>query len=288
MDNNLLSGLGALGLGNLETLDIYEKVEKDSNADSDSESINVKEEDLIFDKSFECPMCDRTFKAKMLRASKVKVLEPDMDLRPRHEHIDALKYDIIACPHCGYAGYGKGFLYLTSLQRKAIKENICGSYKPKQDSAESSVYSYEEALERHKLALVNTIVKHGKPSEKAYICLKTGWLVRGMAENLSKEEADYETRHQELLQTENQFLKNAYDGLLMARETEQPPIAGMDIVTLDFLLTNLAIRFGEYDMAAKLIATILAARTVPTRIKDKTRELKVTLLQKVREQKMNE
>lgn len=291
MDQNLLSGLSDLGLGKLEGLDIYNASDKDgknkNNGTTDGETV-VKEENFLFDKTYTCPVCDREFKTKMVRSGRVRSMEPDMDLRPRHEHIDTLKYDMIACPYCGYAGYGKGFQYLTPSQRKAIKENICGSFKPKKEESQLPYYTYDEALERHKLALVNAIVKRGKASEKAYICLKTGWLFRGMRESLSPDEPNYDNKKLEYEQTENQFLRNAYDGFIHARESESFPIAGMDQMTLDFLLTNLAIRFEEYDTASRLVASLLSSKTTPARIKDKTRDLKMIILEKMREQKANE
>ena len=51
-----------------------------------------------------------------------------------------------------------------------------------------STYTYEDALARYQLALVNAIVKQAKNSEKAYICLKAGWLMRGYAEWLLTDE----------------------------------------------------------------------------------------------------
>ena len=291
MDQNLLSGLSDFGLGNLEGLDIYDTPGNDKNDDGDLANKGktvIKEEDMVFDKSFTCPLCDKEFKAKMVRAGKVRTLESDRDLRPRHENIDTLKYDIIACPHCGYAGYGKNFMYLTPSQRKAIKDNICSSFKPKKTENALPYYTYDEALERYKLALVNAIVKHGKASEKAYICLKTGWLFRGMQEALSADDPDYTSKKREYEQTENQFLHNAYDGLIKARENETFPIAGMDMFTLDYLLANLAIRFEEYETGAKLVANLIAAKGTPNRIKDKARDLKADIIKKLREQKVHE
>lgn len=290
MDQNLLSGLSNMGLGNLEGLDIYnssDKDEKNKKNGTADESV-VKEEYFLFDKTYTCPLCDREFKTKMVRSGRVRALEPDMDLRPRHEHIDTLKYDMISCPYCGYAGYGKGFQYLSPTQRKAIKENICSSFKPKKEESKLPYYTYDEALERHKLALVNAIVKHGKASEKAYICLKTGWLFRGMKEALLPDAPDYDDKKLEYEQTENQFLRNAYDGFIHARESESFPIAGMDQMTLDYLLTNLAIRFEEYDTASRLVASLLTSKTTPSRIKDKVRDLKTIIIKKVKEQKDNE
>lgn len=290
MDNNLLSGLGDLGLGNLEGMEIYEtqKADADRNIEREPKTQEVKEEDLLFDKSFTCPVCDKDFKAKMVRSGKAKAMIPDIDLRPRYEYVDVLKYDIIACPHCGYAGMGKNFAYLTAGQKKAIRENICSSFKSRTVDPNQKVYTYKEALERHKLALVNTIVKHGKASEKAYICLKTGWLLRGEAESFDPQEPDYAKKKRENESAEYQFLKNAYDGFIQARASETFPICGMDEMTIDYLLSALAIRFGEYDTAAKLISAIIVSRTANPRIKDKAHDLKDILAEKVKERKANE
>jgi len=99
----LLSGLGALGLGNLENAVLYEKNEKKSKhkEKEKSEPVEIKEEDMLFDKSYACPVCDQEFKAKTIRAGKIRMLGTDLDLRPKYENIDMMKYETIACPHCG-------------------------------------------------------------------------------------------------------------------------------------------------------------------------------------------
>lgn len=283
MDNNLLSGLESLGLGNLEGLDIYEDPHKDEK--KQAEVVAPKEEDMLFDKSYTCTVCDKDFKAKMVRSGKAKAMAADQDLRPRYEGIDVLKYDIISCPYCGYSSMSKNFPYLTPAQKRAIKENICNSYKPRKIDPDKKIYTYEEAMERHKLALVNTIVKHGKASEKAYICLKTGWILRGQREALEADTPDYEKKKQELESAENQFLKNAYDGFVTARASESFPICGMDEMTVDYLLATLAMRFEEYETAAKLLGSIVTSRTANVRIKDRAHDLKDVLMEKLKEKR---
>lgn len=221
----------------------------------------------------------------MVRSGKAKAMVADQDLRPRYEGIDVLKYDIISCPYCGYSSMSKNFPYLTPAQKRAIKENICSSYKPRKIDPDKKIYTYEEAMERHKLALVNTIVKHGKASEKAYICLKTGWILRGQREALEADTPDYEKKKQELESAENQFLKNAYDGFVTARASESFPICGMDEMTVDYLLATLAMRFEEYETAAKLLGSIVTSRTANARIKDRAHDLKDVLMEKLKEKR---
>ncbi len=290
MDNNLLSGLGDLGLSDLEGLEIYNSPKKDEkeNAGKQAMKAEVREEDMVFDKSYTCPVCDKAFKSKIVRAGKAKALGSDQDLRPRYEGIDVQKYDITACPYCGYAALEKSFPYLTASQRKAIKENICSSFKPRTVDPEKKIYTYQEALERHKLALVNAIVIRAKDSDKAYICLKTGWLLRGETETFDPNAADYAKKKHENDSAEDQFLRNAYDGFIKARAGESFPICGMDSMTIDYLLSALAIRFGEYETAAKLLGGIITSRTANSRMKDRAHDLKDVLLEKLKERKANE
>lgn len=275
----LLSGLSELGLGGLENMEVYKQPEDKEAEKQAEEKPEVKEETFLFDKSYECPVCYQGFKAKTVRSGKLRSLGTDRDLRPLYDQMEPLKYDVVICPHCGYAALTRFFGGLTAGQIKAIKENISANFHPVKEEKET--YTYEEALYRYKLCLANTIVKHGKVSEKAYICLKAGWLLRSMGENLDPAEEDYNKKMQEIKVQEKDFLKNALDGLITARQTESYPICGMDEVTLEYLIAVLAMEFEKYDISSRLIYNILNTPTVNNRIKDKAREVKDELLQQM-------
>ena len=275
----LLSGLSELGLGGLENMEVYEQPGDKEAEKQAEEKPEVKEETFLFDKSYECPVCYQGFKAKTVRSGKLRSLGTDRDLRPLYDQMEPLKYDVVICPHCGYAALTRFFGGLTAGQIKAIKESISANFHPVKE--EKEIYTYEEALYRYKLCLANTIVKHGKVSEKAYICLKAGWLLRSMGENLDPAEEDYNKKMQEIKEQEKDFLKNALDGLITARQTENYPICGMDEVTLEYLIAVLAMEFEKYDISSRLIYNILNTPTVNNRIKDKAREVKDELLQQM-------
>lgn len=275
----LLSGLSELGLGGLENMEVYEQPGDKEAEKQAEEKPEVKEETFLFDKSYECPVCYQGFKAKTVRSGKLRSLGTDRDLRPLYDQMEPLKYDVVICPHCGYAALTRFFGGLTAGQIKAIKENISANFHPVKE--EKEIYTYEEALYRYKLCLANTIVKHGKVSEKAYICLKAGWLLRSMGENLDPAVEDYNKKMQEIKEQEKDFLKNALDGLITARQTENYPICGMDEVTLEYLIAVLAMEFEKYDISSRLIYNILNTPTVNNRIKDKAREVKDELLQQM-------
>jgi len=280
----LLSGLEQFGLGNLEKMNLFEKPKKeDEEIPVEKTPAVFREQDILFDKTFVCPVCDKEFKAKTVKIGKAKLIGTDMDLRPKYENLDMLKYDIILCPHCGYAALSRYFKFVTSPQMKAIKQIISASFKSKPDDKET--YSYEDALERYKLTLANAIVKQAKPSEKAYICLKTAWLLRGQSESLDEKAPDYAEKKEKNLAEENEFLHNALEGFLAARQNESFPLCGMDETTVDYLIAVIAMRFEQYDISSKLIAGILASRNANPRMKDKSRDIKEMLMVKIKEKR---
>lgn len=276
----LLSGLEQFGLSNLEGMDLYEQPKKaEADGEGKSASQTVQEQDFLFDKSFTCPICDAEFKARTVKIGKAKLAGTDLDLRPKYEQVDLLKYDIILCPYCGYAALSRYFKFVTSPQAKNIKKMISPSFKPQKPK---EIYTYDEALERYKLTLANAIVKQAKPSEKAYICLKTAWLLRGKGEHLDPEAPDYGDQKKQIDQEENEFLRNALEGFLAARQTENFPMCGMDEPTVDYLIAVTAMRFEQYDVSSRLVAGILASNANP-RMKDKARMIKEMLVKKIKE-----
>ncbi|MBE5873300.1 MAG: DUF2225 domain-containing protein [Lachnospiraceae bacterium] len=268
----LLSGLAGLGLDNLENMNIFEETSK-AEESAEVKVVTVEEKDFIYDKTMECPVCGQHFSTKIMKTGKNKLIGTDQDLRPRYEGIDAVKYDVMLCTKCGYAALSRFFSSITSGQGKMIRENI--SKKVHLSAYDGETYSYDEAIERYKLALANAVVKHGKASEKAYICLKSAWLMRGYAEH--QVEQGKKELLKELKVAEEEYLLNAFNGFGEARKTESFPMCGMDESTIDYLLAVLALHLKKYDVAGKLITGILAS-SANSRTKEKARELKEQLI----------
>ncbi|HIW82124.1 MAG TPA: DUF2225 domain-containing protein [Candidatus Acetatifactor stercoripullorum] len=277
----LLSGLSGLGLGNLENMDIYKNEEKEKQK-KEAAVQKVEEKDLIYDKTFECPVCGESFSSKIMKSGKARLLKTDQDLRPQYDGIDAAKYDVELCPHCGYAALSRYFTTVGSAQAKLIREHI--SQRVQLHPHTGDTYSYEEAVDRYKLALANAVVKRAKASEKAYICLKSAWLLRGYAESLEKEEEADRKKLAELRAQEAEYLENAYNGFTEAMQTEDFPMCGMDEITVEYLIGVLAARFKKYDVASKMVAAILTSPTANNRTKDKARELKEQILADLKRQ----
>ena len=63
----IFSGLESFGLSKLKNVDIYENSSNNENASKNvekSEKPKIIEADILFDKTYTCPVCDSEFKAK--------------------------------------------------------------------------------------------------------------------------------------------------------------------------------------------------------------------------------
>lgn len=270
---NLFSGLEEFGLNNLSNINIYEEKEKEEDKkNSKSSKVAFSEEDIIFDKTYNCPVCDAEFKSKVVKTGRVKLDSLDTDLRPRYLQADPLKYDAVLCPNCGYAALTRFFKYVTDTQAELIKTNISAKFKSSPESG--SIYTYDDAIARHKMALVNSIVKKSKVSERAYTCLKTAWVIRGKHESLPADTPNYKKEVQQLMKEEMGFINNAYEGFSEAFMKESFPMCGMDENTITLLVAELARKIGKIDESSRWVSKILISRDASERIKEKARDIK--------------
>lgn len=268
--------LGKFGLGDLSESNLFEDEKKEEEEKEQAKEISPEEleAEILLDKKFKCPQCDKDFTSKIIRTGKAKPIGQDLDLRTTYENIDKDKYDVIMCPHCGYAALSSYFNRITPPQLKLVKENISSKFKPKEFSG--AVYTYEEALERYQMALVNALVKKSRASEKAFICLKTSWVIRGKISTLDPEQDKEEIA--KLKAQEAEFVKNAFEGFANARSVESYPMCGMDELTIDYIIAVLAMKNERYDVAMRLLGGVITSRTVGKRLKEKAQDLKEVLI----------
>jgi len=272
---DILSGLESMGLGNFNNIDLFHDKPKETAKKQESgkpKEVKLEEKDLIFIKNIECICCGREFKEKIVRPGKVKLVAQDVDLRPRYNELDTLKYNVTACPFCGYAALSKEFKKLSDGQVKLIKENISTNFSGLK--YENDVYSYDEAIARNKLALINSVIKKGRLSERAYICLSLGWLTRGKAESIAKDDAQAEQFVEQYRKEELEYLKKAAEGFDEALQKESFPICGLDEHTFYYLLAALHYETGSYNESLRYVEKIVLNRNIAERIKDKARRIK--------------
>ena len=103
-----------------------------------------KETDYIFDKTIKCDVCGKEFKTKQVRTGKARFIGTDDILKPLYEGIDTCKYDIIMCPHCGYAASLRLFGHHTEKQRQAVRDNVSSRFTAKEPETETVPAPYPE------------------------------------------------------------------------------------------------------------------------------------------------
>lgn len=282
---NLLAGLEKFGLKADDTTNLFEEEKKKSTSSEQGKADEVPaEESFLLEKSIRCTVCDKVFKTKMIKNGRIKRMEPDLDLRPRFENIDTLKYDIASCPFCGYTAMNRYFEHLTGGQIKLIAESVGKNFKAT-GTDEPAVFDYDMAIERYKLSLFNTLVKKGKNSEKAYTCLKLAWLFRGKGETLDPKSENIEEQKKECKEQEEAFYQQAYEGFMKAVSTEMFPMCGMDQCTVDYLLSAMAYHFKKYDVASKCISRIQGSPSASKKMKERAYDLKEMIVTEIKKNK---
>lgn len=282
---NLFAGLEKFGLKAEETTNLFEEEKKVTTAADGTQKEEIPDEDsFLLDKAIRCTVCDKVFKTKIIKNGRVKRMEPDLDLRPRFEYIDTLKYNAISCPYCGYTALSRYFEHLSTGQRKLIKEQVCANFKA-EGAVDPMVLDYDMAIERYKLALFNTIVKKGKTSEKAYICLNIAWLYRGQAETITGTDEEAVKKKEECKKQEEAFYQQAFEGFMKAVSSEDFPMCGMDSCTVDYLLATMAYHYKKYDVASKCIARIQATASASKKMKDRAYDLKEKIVAEIKNSK---
>ena len=252
MDNKLLAGLESMGLGKMADLDLYgdtKEAEKKA-AEQKNEPVQVNEADFLLAKTMKCPVCDNEFKGKTIKAAKMpKLISRDPDLRCIYSDLDVYKYGVVSCPICGYASMLKTFGPMPSAQVKLIREQISANFTGLGEEPE--IYSYDDAIARYKLALVNTVVKRARVSERAYVCLHIAWLLRGKRQNLPADTPNKAAEEQALLAEEKDCLEKARDGFMDAFSKESFPMCGMDESTTTYLIAALCGKTGQREEACE-------------------------------------
>jgi len=295
----LLSGLEKFGLGQLETADLFQDDKKSRAEEILAQKQKAKEErereekkvhketEYLLSKTMRCPVCDNIFRTQMVKTGRMKRLEPDFDLRPRFENIDTNKYDVCACPHCGYTSMHRYFPALSPGQIKLLKENVMSKFTADGPVSMEPVVTestYEEAIDAYKLSLYCTVVKKGAVSERAYTCLKIAWLYRGLTEKLLAEGENESEALEQAKQGESSYYEQAYEGLQKAASSEMFPLCGMDEDTFNILLAGMAFKLNKIDIASRLVSAVLLSKKAGAAAKNRAYNLKEDIIAKIKKQ----
>lgn len=260
-------------------------MQSDISKTGDNQEKYNNEAQYLFLKGYECPVCENKLRVPTVKAGKTRLVSQDWDLRPIFKNVDTVKYDVIHCNKCGYASLTRYYGVLAKPHRELLLKNIAMNYKPMAEPVDA--YTYEDALKRYKLALLNACVRMAHDSEKAMIALKIAWVCRGAYQEIGdvdeKENSEAFAKREEYRKTEEEFLQKAMDSFILARQNEAPPIAGMNEVVLDFLISSLCSHFERYEDASRLIAGILQSKQASSQQKEKAGNILAQMREKMKQ-----
>lgn len=251
--DKFFSGLEEFGFKDLNNVELYKQEDESISEVKSKDDFNPL--NFLYEKSFSCPVCGNEIKAKAVKNGKTRLLSKDTDLMPRHAPINPMFYDVVICPKCGYAALAKYFDKIKHEQTLVIKSTLTPKFKPKVYPDE---YDVDIAIERYKLSLLNSVVKNSKVSERAYTCLKLGWMYR------LKDDSENELK----------FLEQALVGFRDAFTKEPFPICGMDTYTLIYLLGELSRRLGLTEDAMRWFGKVIVTPGVNPKLKEMARDQK--------------
>lgn len=237
-----------------------------------------EEKKYTYAKKINCTNCGAQFPDLRLLNSKLRRKEPDMDLRPRFQFVDSLKYGVTSCPFCGFSAPVKNFEHMTSVQQKRIREKITSQFMQR-EPLNGETIDYATAMGQYELALVCAMVMEVPLSEQAHLCLQLSWLIRGRLEEADAEPGLLEDDlYKQLQEKEERYYRQAYDSLSKAFTQEDFPICGMDQSTFDYLLAVMSFHFKEYDLAVRYCGNVVQEKGVSAKLKDKALMLKDEIL----------
>lgn len=254
---NLFKELFQFGFSNLDTIKVYEQKEEKPH-DEPIKDEQTAQDELLYDRKYECPVCGRKFISKNVRSGKNRYIRSDTDLKPYYTLLDPSLYEVIHC-ECGYTALGASFYQISSMQKQLIQEQICKHFK---QPLKALFRTIEDAVVLYKLALFTAIVKKSKIGERAYLCLKIAWLYR----DLKNEEQ------------ERVFIEKAVEGFEQSLGKEQYPLYNVDEYMVMYIMIDLYRRLGKKEEAMRYLSVLMQSQG-PERIKDKARDLKELIKQ---------
>ena len=192
----------------------------------------------LYDKKVKCPICKNEFTTKKVKTSALRIDKRDSDLCVHYKTVNPYLYSVWVCPKCGYSAMESKFNSIKKYHHSIIAENITSLWKPRDYGKKRSIY---EAIQTHKLAIHEGNVLNWEKSYIGGLALRLSWLYRLR-------------RDKEL---EIKFQKYALIIFTDCFSKEVFPMAGMDSISMAYLIGELNRRFQNYEDSIKWFQTAL-------------------------------
>ena len=87
-----------------------------------AKTASSNDDNFIFDREVECPVCGEKFTVKSVRSSRLRLDKIDNDMRQRFIDFEPLWYLVWVCPNCYYANFNFEFKQVLSSHKKKLME----------------------------------------------------------------------------------------------------------------------------------------------------------------------
>lgn len=207
----------------------------------------------LFYKSVRCPVCESNFKSPSVKVKSPRIDSKDSDFFIRYRIENPYFYEVFVCPVCGYSALKIDFDKIKKHQIKLIQEKITPKWVNRQFNLP---FNEKTAIERYKLALINTIFMEGPSSTKAIITLRLAWMYRLIGD----------------LENEKIFLSQSLISFNDTYTNEYLPVYGLDRFSIMYLIGELNRRLSNYATALHCYSDCLTSINSPQKVKELARD----------------
>ncbi|WP_187296223.1 DUF2225 domain-containing protein [Tepidibacter mesophilus] len=192
----------------------------------------------LYDKKVKCPICKNEFTTKKIKTSALRIDKRDTDLYVHYKTVNPYLYSVWVCPKCGYAAMEGKYNIIKKYQHNIITENITNLWNPRDYGKKRNI---DEAIQTHKLAIYEGNLLNWEKSYIGGLSLRLTWLYRLKGDK----------------GLEIKFQKYALTIFTDCFSKEIFPMAGMDSVSMAYLIGELNRRFQNYEESIKWFQTAL-------------------------------
>lgn len=186
--------------------------------------------ETLFNKEVKCPVCELKFTTKKVKSASIKVLKRDSDFCAYYAKDNPTFYGVFVCPQCGYASFESIYQDLTVAQIARVGKKVGSNWSGKNYGGKRSL---NQAIEVHKLALLNFNVMVASKFHIAKACLRLSWFYRMLEDE----------------EREIQFMKHAAESYEQAFTTEEFENAGDEEYVVCYILGELNRKLGNFRKA---------------------------------------
>lgn len=207
----------------------------------------------IFDRSIDCPVCGQSFKTKAVKVNSPRVVSRDSDFFIRYSVVNPYLYDVWICNSCGYAAMKSDFEKIKNYQKELVLKNISKKWRGREYP---DIYTEHTAIERYKLALINSMHIESSSSTKAMILLKLAWMYRSLDDEAKELDA----------------LRSSLNAFMDTYTNESFPVYGLHRDSFTYLIGEINRRLNNNEEALRWYSNVITTVGASQKVKEMARD----------------